>query len=172
MCVKEVQRIRPVVIMSFPHHLTKDETYNGYLLPKGTTLIGNTWGLHHDPERFPNPDEFDPERYRDHPLSAPEYAAMADENARDHWGYGYVSVSRCRTMSQRSWLTWLTCTFDAKSFGRRVCVGLHIAERSMFINIARLAWAFNITEDPAAPVDFSECLSQLASSLGRWSAKG
>lgn len=88
MCIKEVQRWRPVVIMSFPHFTTKDERYKDYLIPKGTILIGNTWGLHDDPSRFAQPDEFRPERYADFPLSAPEYAAQAGEN-RDHHGYGW-----------------------------------------------------------------------------------
>lgn len=31
MCVKEVQRWRPVVIMSFPHYTTKEERYKDYV---------------------------------------------------------------------------------------------------------------------------------------------
>lgn len=97
-------------------------------IPQGSTIIGNTWGIHHDPKRYESPNDFRPERYADFPLSAPEYAAQSGDDARDHMGYGY---------------------------GRRICVGLHIAERSMFLNIARLCWAFNIKEDPAHPVDIN-----------------
>ena len=46
------------------------------------------WGLHHDPQRFPDSDRFMPERYRDFPLSSPEYAAQSGDDSRDHWGYG------------------------------------------------------------------------------------
>jgi len=38
-------------------------------------------------------------------------------------------------------------------FGRRVCVGQHVANNSLFINTALLLWAFDIREDPAAPID-------------------
>ncbi|KAK7689094.1 hypothetical protein QCA50_007785 [Cerrena zonata] len=38
-------------------------------------------------------------------------------------------------------------------FGRRVCPGQYVAERSLFINTALMFWAFNIREDPAAPID-------------------
>lgn len=31
MCVKEVQRWRPVVIQGFPHYTTRDEVYKQYL---------------------------------------------------------------------------------------------------------------------------------------------
>nr|BED42995.1 cytochrome P450 monooxygenase [Trametes versicolor] len=38
-------------------------------------------------------------------------------------------------------------------FGRRICPGLHVAERSVFINTALTLWAFDISEDPAHPID-------------------
>ncbi|EIW85900.1 cytochrome P450 [Coniophora puteana RWD-64-598 SS2] len=38
-------------------------------------------------------------------------------------------------------------------FGRRVCPGQHVANRSMFITMALLFWAFRIAEDPAHPID-------------------
>lgn len=38
-------------------------------------------------------------------------------------------------------------------FGRRVCVGQHVANNSLFINTALLLWAFNIREDPKVPID-------------------
>ena len=44
--------------------------------------------------------------------------------------------------------------------GRRICPGLHLAERSIFVNLARLLWGFNLelAKDEAGniiPVDFS-----------------
>ncbi|KAF5370353.1 hypothetical protein D9758_006931 [Tetrapyrgos nigripes] len=38
-------------------------------------------------------------------------------------------------------------------FGRRICVGHHVANRSVFINTALLLWAFRISEDPNSPID-------------------
>ncbi|KIP04789.1 hypothetical protein PHLGIDRAFT_31183 [Phlebiopsis gigantea 11061_1 CR5-6] len=38
-------------------------------------------------------------------------------------------------------------------FGRRVCVGQHVANSSLFINTALILWAFNISEDPSTPID-------------------
>ncbi|KIM51186.1 hypothetical protein SCLCIDRAFT_1169199 [Scleroderma citrinum Foug A] len=43
--------------------------------------------------------------------------------------------------------------FPSFGFGRRVCPGQHIANRSVFINAALLLWSFRITQDPSAPVD-------------------
>ncbi|EIN14252.1 cytochrome P450 [Punctularia strigosozonata HHB-11173 SS5] len=38
-------------------------------------------------------------------------------------------------------------------FGRRVCPGQHVANRSVFINTAMLLWSFHIKEDPANPIN-------------------
>jgi cytochrome P450 len=43
--------------------VTEDHTYDGYFIPKGTVVFGNSWGLMHDPDVFPNPMEFKPERF-------------------------------------------------------------------------------------------------------------
>ncbi|PAV20692.1 cytochrome P450 [Pyrrhoderma noxium] len=56
---------------------------------------------------------------------------------------------------------WLTETGEINEkikffnfgFGRRVCPGQHVANRSVFINTAYLLWAFNISEDPSSPID-------------------
>jgi cytochrome P450 family 619 len=108
--------------------LTQDNTINNLLIPKNTTVFLNVWGLHHDPVRHPHPDVFDPERYAGRTLLAPEYAASADFEKRDHYGYGA---------------------------GRRICPGIHLAERNLFLAIAKLLWAFDFAEIEGAPVDVS-----------------
>lgn len=46
-----------------------DEDYlieeTGLVIEKGVSVIVPIWGIHHDPKYFPNPDEFDPERFND-----------------------------------------------------------------------------------------------------------
>lgn len=88
-------------------------------IPKGSTIIITVWGLHHDPTRFPSPDVFDPDRYRGRTLLAYEYAASADFENRDHYGYGS---------------------------GRRICPGIHLAERNLFLARTKLLWAFSFAE--------------------------
>ncbi|KAG2131611.1 cytochrome P450 [Suillus bovinus] len=43
--------------------------------------------------------------------------------------------------------------FFAFGFGRRVCPGQHVANRSLFINTALILWAFRLSENPAAKID-------------------
>ncbi|KAK0197734.1 cytochrome P450 [Armillaria mellea] len=38
-------------------------------------------------------------------------------------------------------------------FGRRVCPGQHVADKSMFINTALILWAFDITQMASEPID-------------------
>lgn len=70
-----------------------------------------------DPNRYPDPNAFRPERFLSHPLSAPAYANQPDVDARDHFSYGG---------------------------GKRICVGIHLAERSLFTMTSRLVHTFDI----------------------------
>lgn len=78
-------------------------------------LTGNR-AVHMDPKRHPNPREFDPSRYADDFQTASEAASNPDASKRDQFVFGA---------------------------GRRICQGMHIAERSLFLGISRMLWAFN-----------------------------
>ncbi|KAF8838138.1 cytochrome P450 [Paxillus ammoniavirescens] len=43
--------------------------------------------------------------------------------------------------------------FFTYGFGRRACPGIHVANRSLYINFALLMWSFRIMERPDAPID-------------------
>jgi len=61
--IKEIHRWNPVVPLSLPHYLIQEDTYNGYTIPAGTTVIPNSWGILHNPSLYPDPFVFRPERY-------------------------------------------------------------------------------------------------------------
>ncbi|KAF5206256.1 Cytochrome p450 [Thalictrum thalictroides] len=46
-----------------PHESSDDCTIGGYNIPKGTMLLVNQLGLHHDPTVWPEPSMFKPERF-------------------------------------------------------------------------------------------------------------
>jgi sterol 22-desaturase len=61
--VKETLRYRPPVIM-VPYMVKKDfPITENYILKKGSMVIPSVWPSTHDPEAYPNPDSFDPERW-------------------------------------------------------------------------------------------------------------
>ncbi|KAL4249130.1 cytochrome P450 family protein [Abortiporus biennis] len=59
----EVMRYNPVTPLGIPHRLMEDDEYNGFLIPKGTIVIANFWATLHNPEDYPDPDIFKPERF-------------------------------------------------------------------------------------------------------------
>ncbi|GIY37100.1 cytochrome P450 4V2 [Caerostris darwini] len=62
-CVlKECNRIYPSVPM-FGRHISEETKLCGYSAPKGASAIVMTYFLHRDPEFFPDPEKFDPDRF-------------------------------------------------------------------------------------------------------------
>ncbi|EUC43271.1 hypothetical protein COCMIDRAFT_38750 [Bipolaris oryzae ATCC 44560] len=122
--IKEVLRWRPVGGIGIPHQLSEDVWLDDQLLPKGSTLLLNAWAIHQDEKRYPNPDKFDPNRFQGWTAFSAEYANVADPEKRDHYAYGN---------------------------GRRICPGIHLAERSLFSVVSKMLWAFDIefTNDPS-----------------------
>lgn len=68
--VKETLRWFPVLPLGLPHVTTEEIIYEGYRIPQGAYLMASIWWFLHDPQTYPNPSTFDPERYlepRDEP---------------------------------------------------------------------------------------------------------
>ena len=61
----EIQRVSNVVPLSVPRATTVNTRLGGYDIPKGTVVIPNIWGIHHDPAIWKDPEEFQPERFLD-----------------------------------------------------------------------------------------------------------
>ncbi|KAJ3556830.1 hypothetical protein NM688_g1807 [Phlebia brevispora] len=124
-CIKETLRRHPVIVMDegIPHQAEKDDEYKGYFIPKGSTVISNIWAIHMDPEKYPDPTSFYPERY--YKPGEPTPWGTGPGTGRDHYAFG---------------------------FGRRFCQGPHIAELSMFVLCARVLWAFDFASPPGCPL--------------------
>ncbi|KAF2196383.1 cytochrome P450 [Delitschia confertaspora ATCC 74209] len=114
-CVKESMRWMPTDILGVPHAVIKDDEYLGYKIPKGASVMWNVWAIHMDPKRHPDPRRFDPSRYEGDNQTAAEAASNLNASKRDHFVFGA---------------------------GRRICQGIHVAERSLFLGISRMLWGF------------------------------
>ncbi|KAL2196674.1 cytochrome P450 [Corynascus similis CBS 632.67] len=123
-CVKETLRWMPTAVLGVPHAVTRDDEYMGYKIPNGATVVLNIWGIHRDEARYRNPSAFDPSRYMDDLTTSSESAQSPDPTKRDHYSFGA---------------------------GRRICEGMHAVDRTMFLFIARLMWAFDLS--PAKDAD-------------------
>ncbi|KAI9465858.1 cytochrome P450 [Lactarius psammicola] len=51
------------VPLGLPHRVMQDDVYDGRLIPRGSLVFANIWAMLRDPEVFPDPEHFDPERY-------------------------------------------------------------------------------------------------------------
>ncbi|KAF7422756.1 hypothetical protein PC9H_010914 [Pleurotus ostreatus] len=60
---KEASRWQTVTPLGNSRRSLVDDVYEGYFIPKGTIVSINMWSIHHDPENYPNPFAFDPDRF-------------------------------------------------------------------------------------------------------------
>lgn len=114
--VLEVMRWRPILPAGVPHMTSKDEVYNGMLIPAGTVLVQNTWAVLHDPAKYDQPEVFMPERFLEHKFGLKKGMPEDPSSFRNTFGYGA---------------------------GRRICVGLYFAENTIKVMVAKLLWAYN-----------------------------
>ncbi|EPQ28871.1 uncharacterized protein PFL1_03673 [Pseudozyma flocculosa PF-1] len=129
--VQEVLRWRPVSAGGFQHSLTADVEYKGYVLPKGSTVVGPHWSISRDEHEYPEHDVFKPERFLQSGGAEANGTSAQDEVKGTWFAPARGSV--------------------AFGFGRRVCPGLNVAMRSLHINIACMAWAFDIAQPDGRP---------------------
>jgi cytochrome P450 len=61
--IEENFRWRNILPTGLPHATTKDDYYNGYLIPKGSTIIPLFMAMRNDTRLFDSPEEFRPERW-------------------------------------------------------------------------------------------------------------
>lgn len=88
----------------------------GQFIPKGTIVIANVWHLNRNCEAYgEDAAHFNPARHLDE--NGRVAPGPVDTKEESHFTYG---------------------------FGRRICVGRHVANNSLFIDIAMMLWAMNI----------------------------
>ncbi|KAA1473676.1 cytochrome P450 [Dentipellis sp. KUC8613] len=120
--VKELLRWRSPSPFGLPHCTAQDDWYAGMFIPRGTVCLPNIARMNHDVDVYgANAGEFDPGRYLDEKGGLKEGPGAFEE---DHRTFG---------------------------FGRRACVGKHVANAALFIKAAVLLWAARV--EPARDED-------------------
>ncbi|KAF7365937.1 Cytochrome p450 [Mycena venus] len=99
--LREVLRWRPVVPLAIPHAVTEDDVYNGYYIPRGAVVLGNSWAVLHDEAIYGSTaGEFIPERWlnKDGEINT----AMREPSAA--FGFGRRS---CPGREMAQWSVWI-----------------------------------------------------------------
>ncbi|TFK46440.1 putative monooxygenase [Heliocybe sulcata] len=60
----ETFRWCPPIPLGIAHATSDIDIYKGYTIPKGSWVLPNVWHMLHDPESYPDPETFKPERYK------------------------------------------------------------------------------------------------------------
>lgn len=121
--VSETLRWRPVVVGGVPHFTKEEDTYLDYRIPANSIVIGNAFAITRDESVFgDNVNTFDPDRWISH-----------DNVATPHIDACGLNTSALKDLPQTGF-----------GFGRRVCTGRTIARTQLFIQMARLLWAFDV----------------------------
>jgi cytochrome P450 len=82
--INETLRWRPTFALGGPAHApTEDDIYKGYLIPAGTSVIGNLYAISKNPREYPQPERFWPERFLEG-FNRPAYP-----NKRGHNAFGW-----------------------------------------------------------------------------------
>lgn len=135
--VKEALRLTPTGSSGVGHTPTKLEPYflgldcdgvggtDNLTIPPGATVLANTYGLHHDHDRYPDPWRFDPGRWIA-PVAPDEEPPPGGEN--------------CSTSGHSLDYTHANFAFG---FGRRICPGSSLASHSLSMAIALLLLCFD-----------------------------
>ncbi|KAL4971891.1 cytochrome P450 [Aspergillus desertorum] len=119
----ETLRWRPVVVSGVPHFTKVQDEYMDYHIPANSTILPNAFAITRDESVFGNDvDLFIPERWlADNPPSKPSI---------DTCGF---NVSALKDLPHIGF-----------GFGRRICTGRFIARNQLFIQMARMLWAFDV----------------------------
>ncbi|KAG5717253.1 O-methylsterigmatocystin oxidoreductase [Termitomyces sp. T112] len=120
--MKEVLRYAPVANLALPHRVTRDDEYKGYRIPKGATIIANVWAILHDPDLYPDPYTFDPERF-----VSPQPTSLSKSRQPDPKTYVF-------------------------GFGGRRCPGVIFAETTMLLTMAGILSNFHISLPSREPL--------------------
>jgi len=117
-------RWRPNVPTGVAHETEVDDVYNGYFIPKGTRILPLDWAFLRNPEKYPDPDNFRPERWLE-----------------PGWPTFQAPLTQHPTIKGMTSFGW----------GQRQCLGMNLTQDELIIACGSLAWAFTLKHkmDPA-----------------------
>ncbi|KAI0128692.1 cytochrome P450 [Xylariales sp. AK1849] len=138
-CIKETMRWKPNVPTGVAHEMEADDVYNGYFLAKGTRILPLDWAYLRNPEKYPDPENFRPERW-----------------LQPGWPTYQEPLTQYPTIKGMTSFGW----------GQRQCLGMTLTQDELVVACGAISWCFNLKckIDPATgeelpvPLDKSNSL--------------
>lgn len=126
-CLMEVFRWRGAGNVGVPHCTTEDDVFEGYHIPKDTTVIACIYAIHLHEDDYEQPEVFNPDRFLANPYGV-KYEVTEDEGRKETYAF---------------------------SVGRRMCPGDDFAKMIILTSAAKLVWAFDFDTKDGKPPDLS-----------------
>ncbi|KAK7751333.1 hypothetical protein SLS62_006739 [Diatrype stigma] len=116
-CIKETMRWKPNVPTGVAHEMEADDTYRGFFLPKGTRILPLDWAFLRNPDKYPDPENFRPERW-----------------LQPGWPTYQEPLSIYPTIKGLTSFGW----------GQRQCLGQTLTQDELVVACGALSWCFNL----------------------------
>ncbi|KAL5337893.1 cytochrome P450 [Aspergillus crustosus] len=119
----ETLRWRPVVVGGVPHFTKEQDEYMGHFIPANSIVLPNAFAITRDESVFgEDVNSFVPERW------------LAENDGKEpQIDVCGLNVTALKDLPQTGF-----------GFGRRICTGRLIARNQLFIQMARMLWAFDV----------------------------
>ncbi|KAI0405631.1 cytochrome P450 [Xylaria palmicola] len=116
-CIKETMRWKPNVPTGVAHEMEADDIYRGYHLAKGTRILPLDWAFLRNPIKYPDPDNFRPERWLE-----------------SGWPTYQEPLTQYPTIKGLTSFGW----------GQRQCLGQTLTQDELIVACGALSWCFNL----------------------------
>ncbi|KUJ21258.1 putative O-methylsterigmatocystin oxidoreductase [Mollisia scopiformis] len=118
-CILETLRWKPNVPTGVAHEVEEDDFYRDVFIKKGTRILPLDWAFMRNPEKYPDPENYHPERYLE--PSWPTYRAPLTmyPNIKGLSSFGY---------------------------GQRQCLGQTLTQDELLLACGSLCWGFNMSK--------------------------
>ncbi|PSN68798.1 cytochrome P450 [Corynespora cassiicola Philippines] len=138
-CIKETMRWKPNVPTGVAHECEADDWYKGYFIPKGTRILPLDYAFLRNPQKYPDPENFRPERW-----------------LKAEWPTYQEPLSKFPNIKGMTSFGW----------GQRQCLGQSLTQDELLVACGGLLWAFNLKkkihpitgEEIEVPLDKSNSL--------------